>query len=76
MGKGKEGLCVCVCVCVCVCMCVCVCVYVSIYAFFFVFFCVYLFCYAVETNLRFIYYIPEISRYSHKVKDYALCDII
>ena len=27
-------------------------------------------------NLRFIYYIPEISRYSHKVRDYALCDII
>ena len=45
--------------------CVCVCV-----------FFVYFFCYAVETNLRFIYYIPEICRSSYNVWDYALCDII
>ena len=45
-------------------VCVCVCVFV------------YLFCYAVETNLRFIYYIPEISRSSHSVWDYPLCDIV
>ena len=49
---------------VCVCVCVCVCF-------------MYLFCYAFETILRFFYYIPEIiSRYSHKVWDYALCDVI
>ena len=36
----------------------------------------YFFYYAFETNLRFIYYIPEISRSSHNVWDYALCDII
>ena len=61
---------------VCVCVCVCVLVYMCVYAGGFFFVCVYLFCYAVETNLRFIYYIPEISRYSNKVRDYALCDII
>ena len=33
----------------------------------------YLFCYAFETNLRFICSIPEISRSSHNVLDYALC---
>ena len=43
---------------------------------FFLRFLDYFFCYAFETNLRFIYYIPEISRSSHNVWDYALCDII
>ena len=32
--------------------------------------------YIFETNLHFIYYIPEISRSSHDVWDCALCDII
>ena len=37
---------------------------------------VYLFCYTFETNSRFIYYIPDISRSSHNVWDYPICDII
>ena len=38
-----------------------------------------LFCYVFETNLRFIYHIPEKSKYfqnSHNIWDCALSDII
>ena len=55
----------------------CLCVFYFLFLFFlFLHFLDYLFCYAFETDLRFIYYIPEISSSSHNVWDYALCDII
>lgn len=58
----------------------CLCVFYFLFLFFlFLHFLDYLFCYAFETDLRFIYYILEKSRSFQKppnIWDCAVCDII